>query len=418
MKKVTKKEDKTKTTKPKKKLEKIQFEEEVEEKKHLTFNVVEVVIILMITIILVGITSGMLVFHNYEKLNNNKISNDKYINEFEKTYNNILEDYVGKVKKEELITSAIEGMFDYLDDPNSSYLDKEETNSLNDKLNGTYEGIGVEIMNGDSGVKINRVFHDTPAFNVGIRKGDIITKVNDMDVSKKSSSFISNYIRYKLDKKFTMEVKRNNKTKKYMIKKEKIDYPVVYIEKYGETGYISLSAFSNTSSKQFEDGMKDLEKQKIKNLVIDLRSNTGGYLNTAYEISDLFLPRGKVVYQLQTKKDITKYKSKTTKKKNYDIVILLNAKSASASEVLTLALKQNMKNVIVVGEKSYGKGTVQQAKDLEDGSMVKYTTAKWLGPNGESIDKKGIMPDYTVIYDKNSNTEIDNQLQKALDVLK
>lgn len=401
-----------KQTKPKKE------EVIIEEKRHATFNLVEVIIIVFITIVLVSVTSGMLVFHNYEKLNNTITGNDKYLDELTKTYNNILEDYVDRVDKEELITSAIEGMFQYLDDPNSSYLNKEETDILNERLNGTYEGVGVEIINTEKGVQVNRVFHDTPANKVGIKKGDIISKINNTNVRDKTGSFISNYIRYKLDKKFTMEIFRNGKTIKYMMKKEKIDYPVVYIERYKKTGYIYLSAFSNTSTKQFKNGLEDLEKQKIKNLVIDLRSNTGGYLNTAYEISDLFLPKNKVVYKLKTKKGITAYKSKTKKEKDYDIVILINGKSASASEILTLALKENKKNVTIVGEKSYGKGTVQQAKDLEDGAMVKYTTAKWLSPKGESIDEKGIMPDYTVIYDSKSTSKIDNQLQKALDVLK
>ncbi len=412
------------TIKPKttlKKVKKIEKQNDTEEfeKRHYTFNLVEVVIIVMLTIIIVGISSGMLVFHNYEKLNDSNIVKDTELQEFEQTYNRILKDYVNKVEKKELITSAMEGMFNYLDDPNSSYLDEEQSDELNQKLNGTYDGVGVEITNTEKGIEINRVFNGTPAKKAGLKKGDIITKVNNTDLKDKSSTYVSNYIRYQINNKFTMEVSRDGISKKYFMKKEKIDYPVIYTENYDNVGYIYLTAFSQTSPKQFKEALKEMDAKKVNKLIIDLRYNTGGYLETAYKISDLFLPKGKIIYQLKTKNKITKYKALNKDSKNYDIVILINGKSASASEILTLALKNNMKNVTVVGEKSYGKGTVQQAKNLKDGAMVKYTTAKWLSPKGESINGTGIVPDYTIIYDeKTSNNEVDNQLQKALDVLK
>lgn len=422
MKKNTKKlneKSKNNSKKPIKKSIKKSTKKVSEEKVHATFNLVEVIIIVMITIIVVSVGSGMLVFHNYEKLIDKNTGSDKYLKEFEQTYNKIVNDYVDTVNKEELVTSAIEGMFEYLDEPNSNYLDQTQTDELNERLNGTYEGIGVEIEDTENGVKINRVFSGTPAKSAGIKKSDIVTKINNLDVSKKSASFVSNYIRYKLDSKFTLEIKRDGKTKKYLMKKTKIDYPVIYTETYDKTGYIYLTAFSKTSAEQFKDAIKELENQKIEKLVIDLRYNTGGYLNSAYDISELFLPKGDVVYQLKTKTKITKYKAKKRNKIDYPISIIINSKSASASEILTLALKQNLNNVTVVGEKSYGKGTVQQASDLENGSMVKYTTANWLSPIGESINKEGIMPDYTIILDeKTLDEDIDNQLQKALDVLK
>ena len=414
----TTKEDKKKDKKESKIAKKEKDKKKKRKKENTpTFSLVEVIIIVLITVIVVSVSSGLLIFNNYENLSFNKENeNSKYIKEFEQSYNKITEDYLERIDKQELIDAAIEGMFNYLGDPYSSYLNEEETEELTEKLQGTYDGIGIEITDDTNGITVVRVF-EGPAKEAGVKKGDIITKIDDENLSEKNASYLSNYIKYKSQDKVTLTVTRDNKNKEIKISKKEIDYPSVSSDKYGDTGYIYLNTFAKTTASQFEDALKDLEKDGIKNLVLDLRGNTGGYLNTAFDIAEQFLPKGKVVYQLQEKGKKTKYKTTKANKKDYELVILIDGRSASASEVLALALKGNYKATLV-GEKSYGKGSVQQTSELDNGSMVKYTTAKWLSPKGESIDGVGITPDVNIIYSSINDEGIDNQLEKALELLK
>lgn len=154
-------------------------------------------------------------------------------------------------------------------------------------------------------------------------------------------------------------------------------------------------------------------------MVIDVRNNAGGYLISAKEIASMFLEKEKIIYSLQEKDKTQTYKDTTSEKRDYPVVVLINEYSASASEILTSALKESY-NATLVGKKSYGKGKVQQTLNLEDGSMAKYTTAKWLTPNGKCIDGVGITPDYEIDLDvdENNQTIVDTQLNKAIEILK
>ena len=190
----------------------------------------------------------------------------------------------------------------------------------------------------------------------------------------------------------------------------------VYIESvksktYDNVGYINITTFSATTKEQVVKVLDSFDKN-INSVVIDLRDNTGGYLNAAYDVSELFLKKGKVVYQLKNRENkITKYTAKIGEYRGFNkITVIINSSTASASEILALALKESA-GAKIVGVKSYGKGTVQETSKLKSGSMVKYTTAYWLSPNGNSINKIGITPDYI-------EEENENQLQKALEIAK
>ncbi len=382
-----------------------------------SFSLVEVIIIVLITVVVVSVSSGFLIYNNYENLAFNKENeNNKYINEIKESFDRITEDYLEKINKQELTDAAIEGMFNYLGDPYSSYLDEETAEELNEKLEGEYEGIGIEITDGSEGIIVVRVF-DGPAKKGGIKSSDVITKIDKVSLSDKDASYLSNYIKYKAGNEITLTVLRDKKELKFKIKKGEINYPTIVSEKYDNTGYIYIEAFSKETDKEFNNAVKELEKKGIKSLVLDLRGNTGGYLNVAYNIAEEFLPKGKVVYQLEEKGKKTKYKTTKANKKDYDVVVLIDGRTASASEVLALALKENYKATLV-GQRSYGKGSVQQTSKLDNGSMVKYTTAKWLSPSGESIDNIGITPDINIVYSPGEDGSLDNQLEKALELLK
>ena len=372
-------------------------------KKSVEFSLIEVIIIVLITGIVVSVASGVIVYNNYDKLNKNQIIESNYNDELQDFYNNynkIINNYVNEVNKKELIEAAIEGMYNYLDDDYSMYLDKEDTNDLEEQLNGEYTGVGIEIttiqdeQTKTSYVKINRVFKDSPAEKSGLKSGDIILKV-DGEIMKDANQ-VSTTIKKGNKESYDITYKRDGVENTLTLKRDRVFINSVTSEEYDNVGYIKIDTFSATIESQLTNILDDFSSN-INSLVIDLRDNTGGYLDTAYKVSDLFLEKGKVVYQLKDRNGkITKYKANNDVYRKFNkIVVLINENSASASEILTLALKESQ-GAKVVGVKSFGKGTVQETGVLESGSMIKYTTSYWLSPKGNSINKVGIKPDIEV----------------------
>lgn len=386
------------------------------------FKLYEVIIITIITGILCSIATGFIFYKKYETsaiASYENLSNNKNVNEFLQVYASIIKEYYQDVNEEELVDSAINAMFSYLGDNYSEHLSKDETSSLLEQLAGEYQGIGVEIYQDKI---IYNVFDDSPAKEAGLQKGDKIIKVNNEDVSEKDNSYVATKIKNENDK-VEITILRNNEEKKVTVKKDKLYIPSVTSkvieEENKKIGYIDITTFSNTTSKQVKKALLSLEKDNIDSLVIDVRNNAGGYLISAKEIASMFLEKEKIIYSLQEKDKTQTYKDTTSEKRDYPVVVLINEYSASASEILTSALKESY-NATLVGKKSYGKGKVQQTLNLEDGSMAKYTTAKWLTPNGKCIDGLGITPDYEIDLDvdENNQTIVDTQLNKAIEILK
>lgn len=386
------------------------------------FKLYEVIIITIITGILCSIATGFIFYKKYETsaiASYENLSNNKNVNEFLQVYASIIKEYYQDVNEEELVDSAINAMFSYLGDNYSEHLSKDETSSLLEQLAGEYQGIGVEIYQDKI---IYNVFDDSPAKEAGLQKGDKIIKVNNEDVSEKDNSYVATKIKNENDK-VEITILRNNEEKKVTVKKDKLYIPSVTSkvieEENKKIGYIDITTFSNTTSKQVKKALLSLENDNIDSLVIDVRNNAGGYLISAKEIASMFLEKEKIIYSLQEKDKTQTYKDTTSEKRDYPVVVLINEYSASASEILTSALKESY-NATLVGKKSYGKGKVQQTLNLEDGSMAKYTTAKWLTPNGKCIDGVGITPDYEINLDvdENNQTIVDTQLNKAIEILK
>ena len=244
-----------------------------------------------------------------------------------------------------------------------------------------------------------------------LKVGDIISKIDDIDLTHQTSSFIADRVKNGTAESFTITYIRDNKENTITIKRAHVYINSVNTKQYDNTLYMKIDTFSLTTKDQVEKAIKKLDN-KTTSLIIDLRDNTGGYLTSANDTAELFLDKGQIIYQLKNRNGIvSKYESKTNKIKDFKkIVMLVNESSASASEVLTLALKENL-NAIVVGKNTFGKGTVQDKSTLSNGSIVKFTTSYWLSPNGNSINKVGIAPDYEV-------DEEDEQLKKAIEVAK
>ena len=364
--------------------------------KPLEFSLTEVIIIILITTALVSVASGIIVFRNYDKLTPlNNVLDNRSSNEIIDNYNQILENYVGEVDKNDLIDAAIQGMYSILEDEYTTYIGKDATETFQEQLGGQYSGSGVEItLNESSQIVINRVFKDSPAEKAGLMKGDILLKLDGVDLKGKEPSYVSDNIKGSDKTKFNITYSRKGKTYDATIERDIVTIDAISSREYDNVGYLKLETFSGTALEQVQKELDAFSKD-VKSLVIDLRDNTGGFLNSASDISDLFLEKGKVIYKMKDKDGkVTSYKSKTDVYRKFDkIVVLINGNSASASEILTLALKENI-DARVVGVKSFGKGTVQETRNLSSGAMVKYTTSYWLSPNGNSINKIGIKPDY------------------------
>lgn len=384
------------------------------------FSTTEVVILVIMTVV-VSFVVGFLTSNNLNK--GKKYNYDKYLKRFTKNYDYVLDNYYKKVDKDKLINGAIKGMVNSLGDGYSYAIDEESSDNFNIQLEGQYKGIGVEIVNTDDDqVVIYGVFENSPADKAGLKAGDILKKVDDMDCEKVKTSEISKYIRNSNNNSFKLIIERKGEKKDITINKEAVIIKSVKSKTFDKNdkkiGYLYISIFSNSTVKQFREELEKLEKEKIDALIIDVRDNSGGHLTTATGIISLFLDSDHIMYQTNTKGKIKKFYSNGKETKKYPIAVLQNGNSASASEMLSAALKEEY-NAIIIGEKSYGKGTVQELLDINGQVEYKITTKLWLTPKGNSINKKGVKPDVEVKLDKeyleNPSDEKDNQLQKALD---
>jgi carboxyl-terminal processing protease len=340
---------------------------------------------------------------------------NKKIVEFLDTYSEIVDNFYEDVDEEKIIDVALEGMLEYLEDNYSIFLDKNESSDLTESLDGAYEGIGIVAI----GNVVYNVYEGSPAEKAGILVEDEIIEINGTKISLENYDKITELL-YK-DKENKRIVLRDGKDYKFSIEVSKVKVPsvstniIVSEDKKQNIGYLALTTFSAHSYEEFQTELLELEKDGIDSLILDLRDNTGGYLNVVSDISELFLEKGSVIYSLKNKDEKKVYKDKTKDSRKYKIVVLVNANTASASEILAGALHDSY-GAQIVGKTTYGKGKVQTVKQYDD-SIVKYTSAEWLRPNGECVDEIGIKPDYDVDLEYGQNVIYDLQLDKAIELL-
>lgn len=391
-----------------------------EKKEEFLFNIWELIIITLAITIFASVLTGYTVY----VLKDTNVLESNETKDIIDTFNKIKNEYYEEVDIQGLADAAIDGMMEYLDEKYSVYMDGEETLDLNDKLNGNYEGIGIQIIKyPESNIEITSVFDNTPASKAGLKSGDIIKEVNGVKITNKTSADeLTSLI--KKSKNVSITILRDKEEKRFELVCETIDYPVVTSEVFTKNnkkiGYIYLQAFSKTATDQVRSALEKIESENIDSLVFDVRSNTGGYLNVTTEIASLFLKKGKVIYSVEGKNSKSIVYDETKEMRSYPIVVLIDGSTASASEILASCLKESY-GAILIGTKSYGKGKVQQTSKLSDDTMIKYTTAKWFTPEGNSIDGIGLMPGITVELDnkylKAPTYENDNQLDRALEFL-
>lgn len=392
-------------------------------RKNRIFTLLDVTIIIIVTSGIMCFLGGILIYRHLGGINYTLLSGDANLQEFISAYNDLTENYYDDLNKDEIIQGAINGMYSKVSDPYTNYLDDTNTTTLNESLNGKYQGIGVRIESTDIGIRIDEVFDDSPASSAGLHAGDIITHINNESISGLTTAEIVQMIK-KENNTISISITRSGEPFTYSMTTKEVLTPVItsqVLEKNGhKVGYIYLLIFNDTADTQFEKALSKLENSGIESLIIDLRDNSGGYLEVAKNIAEMFIQRDKVIYSLENKNGKTDYKDKTNEKRNYKISIVLNKNSASASEILAASLKYSY-GAMLVGETSYGKGKVQERGSLSGGNTVKYTSALWLTPAGDCIEGKGLTPDYPVALDPSIYSKFDiytdSQVAYALNLM-
>ena len=389
-----------------------------------TFKIYEVFILIFLTSI-VSFILGMLVFdRNKEEFNNNCILSPE-ISKFVDNYNYIVDNYYGELDKDKLISSAISGMLDGVGDPYTTYINDDSSNVFNTSLEGNFQGIGVEIINDDNGnIVIFDVIKDSPAYKSGLQKFDIIKSFNGESLDGVSTSDFVSKVKKVESSNIELLIVRGNEEITVNVQRDNVVIrsveSFVFEKNDRKIGYLYLKIFANNSFVQFKEELNKLEFQGIDSLIIDVRGNTGGHLSSVENILGLFLDSSHVIYQTEDKNGIKKFYSHGNVTKEYNIVVLTNEASASASEILTAALKEEY-GAVIIGKKTFGKGTVQELKTLYNGEQYKFTTKKWLTPKGNWINATGIEVDIDVEFNKdyydNPCYENDKQLQAAINYL-
>lgn len=404
--------------------EKIKFKRNSDPDKR-KFTASETILLVVMTLI-IGILLGSLLGKN-NIVTKKTILTDENLVEFVENYNYILDNYYKEIDKKDLIGNAIAGMMESLDDPYSMYFDKNESENFSITLDGSYQGVGVQVLKNDEdgNILITAVFKNSPAEIAGLKAGDIIIELDGESVSEYSAEDFSQKVKNGKNETFKLKILRDEEEIEVVLKKSLVTLASITSEIYEKNdkkiGYIYIGVFANNTYFQFKDALDELEKQKIDSLIIDIRGNTGGHLTAVDSILDIFLTKTQKMYGFEQngKKDFVY--GTGTKNKNYNIVLLGDEVSASASEVLISSLKENL-GAKFFGKKTYGKGTVQEMVSLSDGSQYKITIKKWLTPKGNWIDDtKGIVPDKEIELDEKYfetyKSEDDSQLNYAIKYL-
>lgn len=386
------------------------------------FTIPEVILLLIISCVF-GVVMGCILTYSksFDMVN---VTKDEA--ELLAAYEKIRDNYYEDLSEDNLVGSAIDGMINSLEDPYSYYLNESDTSSFNQRLNGTYIGIGVTILHDDNNEnQVVEIVDGSPAKKAGLKVGDIFLSIDGNNVRNLSLPEVSSFMRGSVGDKHSFVLLRDgNEVKVNVVLGEVILSSVsskIIEGNNKNVGYINISTFAANTYTQFNKNLKSLEKEKIDSLIVDVRGNPGGHLSQVQDILSLFFDKKTVLYRIENKGKVEKVYATTKDKRNYDVVVLIDSESASASEILASCFKENYKNATIIGTTSYGKGTVQKTYELSNGSSLKYTAEKWLTSKGKWINGIGVEPDIKVElpeeYYNNGCDENDLQLQKALEVL-
>jgi carboxyl-terminal processing protease len=358
-------------------------------------------------------------FSGQESYNNPKFNETLY----QAVWNTLKQSFVdrGQLDDQKLFYGSLKGLVAASGDPYTVFMDPEENKEFQDDLAGTFEGIGAEIGLKDEIITIISPLDDMPAAKAGIRAGDQIYAINGTSTAGVSVDEAVRQIRGPKDTQVKLTIYRSgeNNTKDYTITRSVIVVKSVKTERRDDGVYvIKISAFNNDTGELFSQAINEIINVKPKGIILDMRNNPGGYLDTAVDMASEWIENGPVVIEKFSEEKQNKYLSTGTGRlKDVPTAVLINGGSASASEIVAGAL-QDYQKALIIGEKSFGKGSVQSLIDLGGGASLKVTIAKWLTPLGRSINDEGIKPDREVKFtEEDAKKDKDPQFQAALDYL-
>jgi len=334
----------------------------------------------------------------------------------DEVYNNLALYYNGEISKKDVVEGAKKGLVEALGDKYTVYMSADTASDFYDELHGKVGcGIGIEMGLRDGYVRVLRTLPDNPARKAGILAGDIIYKVNGEEVYTLSSEEISKKVRGDKDTEVTVTIVRDGKEKDFTMKREEINNVSAYVEYDGSTAIVTVTRFDNDTGTMIQGFAKEFSDKGVNKVILDLRNNGGGYVNAAQDLLSLWID-GDVVLKQKSKHlgdSETRASGNKATLKDMKTIVLVNGSTASASEITAGAL-QDYGKATIVGEKTYGKGVVQQLFDLSGGTLLKITTAEWLTPKDRAINGEGITPDVEVERSyEDINAMRDPQLDKA-----
>ena len=370
------------------------------------------------------LTMFLVTFFVTHKINSAEIDIYKKIDLFGEVLEKINKEYVDEINQSESMDSAINGLLQSLD-PYSSYMSPEIFEEMQTETSGEFGGLGIEVSMEAGVVKVITPIDDTPASKAGIKAGDYIVKINDIQVQGKSLSEAVDLMRGPVGSGIELTIRRRGAKKAltFNVVREVIEVQSVKSELLDNNiGYLILTSFNDNSSQQIKKQIKKLKKNKnLNSYILDLRNNPGGLLSQAIKISDFFLENGEIVSTKSRKKSENRkwFARKGDILDGKTLLVLINYGSASASEIVAGALKDH-KRAILVGENSYGKGSVQSIIPLKNKGAIRLTVAKYYLPSGKSISEVGVRPDIEVNEEGDDfriKTDTDNQLNYAIKLL-
>jgi carboxyl-terminal processing protease len=340
---------------------------------------------------------------------------------FWNVWNKIDKQYLNKIDKQKMVYGAIKGMVAAIDDPYSVFMDPTETKEFNQELEGKFSGIGAEVGVREGKLVIIAPLPGSPAEKSGLQPGDIIVSIDGESADLFTVDQAVTKIRGKAGTTVLLIISREGafQNKEFKIVREDIQVPSAKIEMKGKIVYIDILLFNEETAGLVKKFIEEAKDKNAQGLIIDVRNNPGGYLDSAVEICDFFVMKGKVIVSEKYKNDRQdEYKATIEPIVDLPLIVLINDGSASASEIFAGAIKDYHLGTLI-GEKTFGKGTVQDFEQFPDSSSLRLTIAHWLTPGGTDISKAGIAPDIQVgLSDEDANVGRDPQLQRALQELK
>jgi carboxyl-terminal processing protease len=376
-----------------------------------------IIILLVIFMIGVNVGSGRINLHSHQATGSNLPTKLNY-GTVDQVYRSLKDNYDGKLTETQLEDGLKHGLATATKDPYTVYFTAKEAKDFNDELNNSFSGIGAQLgQDKDGNLEVIAPIDGLPAAKAGLKAKDIIATINGASTSDMSVDEAVSKIRGKAGTTVKLQIVRNHAEQlNFTIARQDINLPSVKTKILdGNIGYLQITTFANDTTDLVQKAADQFKNQNVKGIVVDLRDDPGGLLDASIRATSLWLPQGQNILQERRGSEVVDSNNSLGGDKLHGIptVVLINAGSASASEIMAGAL-HDQKAAYLIGEKSYGKGVVQQLINFGDGSQLKVTIASWYRPNGQNINKKGITPDQTVkISDTDAKAGTDTQLKAA-----